>query len=42
MLALMCCLRHSKWYLTVNTTKDALKSAHGYKFDKAKSTWEPA
>jgi hypothetical protein len=25
----------------VNTTKDALKSARGYKFDKANSTWEP-
>jgi sporulation protein YlmC with PRC-barrel domain len=34
--------KDGKWYLTVNTTKDALKSAHGYKFDKAKSTWEPA
>jgi sporulation protein YlmC with PRC-barrel domain len=34
--------KDGKWYLTVNTTKDALKSAHGYKFDKAKSAWEPA
>jgi sporulation protein YlmC with PRC-barrel domain len=33
--------KDGKWYLTVNTTKDALKSARGYKFDKAKSTWEP-
>jgi sporulation protein YlmC with PRC-barrel domain len=30
-----------KWYLTMSTTKDALKNARGYKFDKAKSTWEP-
>jgi sporulation protein YlmC with PRC-barrel domain len=34
--------KDGKWYLTVNTTKDALESARGYKFDKAKSTWEPA
>lgn len=33
--------KDGKWYLTVKTTKDALKSARGYKFDKAKSTWEP-
>jgi sporulation protein YlmC with PRC-barrel domain len=34
--------RDGKWYLTMNATKDALKSARGYKFDKVKSTWEPA
>ncbi len=34
--------KNGKWYLTMNTTKDALKNARGYKFDKAKSTWEPA
>lgn len=34
--------RDGKWYLTMNATKDALKNARGYKFDKAKSTWEPA
>jgi sporulation protein YlmC with PRC-barrel domain len=33
--------KDGKWYLTVNTTKDALKSARGYKFDKSKATWEP-
>jgi hypothetical protein len=26
----------------MNATKDALRSARGYKFDKVKSTWEPA
>ncbi len=31
-----------KWYLTMNATKDALKNAPGYKFDKVKSTWDPA
>jgi sporulation protein YlmC with PRC-barrel domain len=33
--------RDGKWYLTMNTTKDMLRSARGYKFDKVKSTWEP-
>jgi len=33
--------KDGKWYLTVSATKDALKSARGYKFDKVKSTWEP-
>jgi sporulation protein YlmC with PRC-barrel domain len=34
--------KDGKWYLTINTTKDALTNARGYKFDKAKSTWDPA
>jgi sporulation protein YlmC with PRC-barrel domain len=34
--------KDGKWYLTMNTTKDTLKNARGYKFDKVKSTWEPA
>jgi sporulation protein YlmC with PRC-barrel domain len=34
--------KDGKWYLTMNATKDALKNAPGYKFDKVKSTWEPA
>jgi sporulation protein YlmC with PRC-barrel domain len=34
--------KNGKWYLTMNTTKDALKNAHGYKYDKAKATWVPA
>jgi sporulation protein YlmC with PRC-barrel domain len=33
--------KDGKWYLTMSTTKDALKNARGYKFDKVKSTWEP-
>jgi sporulation protein YlmC with PRC-barrel domain len=34
--------KNGKWWLTMNTTKDALKSAAGYKYDKAKATWVPA
>jgi sporulation protein YlmC with PRC-barrel domain len=33
--------KEGKWYLTMNATKDALQNARGYRFDKAKSTWEP-
>lgn len=28
-------------YLTMNTTKDALKSAPGFKYDRDKTTWVP-
>ena len=31
--------KNSKWYLVMNTTKDALNSAPGYKYDKTKTTW---
>ncbi len=34
--------KNGKWYLTMNATKDSLKAAHGYKYDKAKATWVPA
>jgi sporulation protein YlmC with PRC-barrel domain len=34
--------KNGKWYLTMNSTKDALKAAHGYKYDRAKATWGPA
>jgi sporulation protein YlmC with PRC-barrel domain len=34
--------RNGKWWLTMNTSKDALKSAEGFKYDKSKATWEPA
>jgi sporulation protein YlmC with PRC-barrel domain len=34
--------KDGKWYLTMNATKDTLKNARGYKFDKVRSTWEPA
>lgn len=34
--------KNGKWWLTMNATKDALKSAPGYRYDRAKTTWEPA
>jgi hypothetical protein len=34
--------KNGSWHLTMNATKDALKEAHGYKYDKAKATWVPA
>jgi sporulation protein YlmC with PRC-barrel domain len=34
--------RNGKWWLTMNTTKDALKNATGFKYDKGKATWVPA
>ena len=34
--------RDGKWWLTMNASKDSLKSAPGYKYDKVKATWVPA
>jgi hypothetical protein len=34
--------KNGKWWLTMNATKDGLKSAPGYKYDRTKATWEPA
>ena len=34
--------RKGERWLTMNTTKDALKTAAGYKYDRAKATWVPA
>jgi hypothetical protein len=31
----------NKWYPVMNTTKDVLKSAAGYKYDRAAMTWIP-
>jgi sporulation protein YlmC with PRC-barrel domain len=31
-----------EWWLTMNTTKEALKNATGYKYDHTKSTWLPS
>jgi sporulation protein YlmC with PRC-barrel domain len=31
----------NSWYLVMNTTKDALKSAPGYKYDRSKTQWVP-
>lgn len=33
--------KDNKWYLVMNTTKDALKSAPGYKYDSSKTQWVP-
>jgi sporulation protein YlmC with PRC-barrel domain len=33
--------KNDKWWLTVNETKDDLKNAHGFKYDKASTTWVP-
>ena len=35
-------MKDGSWYLTLNTTKDALKSAPGFTFDKEKTGWVPA
>jgi uncharacterized protein YjbJ (UPF0337 family)/sporulation protein YlmC with PRC-barrel domain len=34
--------KNNKWYLVLNTTKDALKAAPGFTYDKTKTTWMPA
>jgi sporulation protein YlmC with PRC-barrel domain len=34
--------KNSKIYLTMDTTKDALKNAPGFKYDKATTKWVPA
>jgi sporulation protein YlmC with PRC-barrel domain len=33
--------KDNKVYLTVDTTKDALKNAAGFKYDRNKTTWVP-
>jgi sporulation protein YlmC with PRC-barrel domain len=32
---------NNKWYLVMNATKDALKSAKGFKYDRNAMTWTP-
>jgi sporulation protein YlmC with PRC-barrel domain len=32
---------NNKWYLVMNTTKDALKNAKGFKYDRNSMTWIP-
>ena len=34
-------MKDKKIYLTMDTTKDALKSAPGFKYDREKTTWVP-
>jgi sporulation protein YlmC with PRC-barrel domain len=33
--------KDNKWYLTMNTTKDALKNAPGWKYDRTNTKWVP-
>jgi sporulation protein YlmC with PRC-barrel domain len=33
--------KDNKWWLTLDETKDDLKSAPGFKYDKASTTWVP-
>lgn len=35
-------MKDGSWYLTMNATKDALKSAPGLSYDKTKTSWVPA
>ena len=32
---------NNKWYLVMNSTKDALKNAKGFKYDRTNMTWIP-
>ena len=34
-------MKDNKWHLVMNTTKDALKNAHGFKYDDSKASWVP-
>ena len=34
--------KSNKWYLVLNTNKEALKAAPGFAYDKTKTTWTPA
>jgi sporulation protein YlmC with PRC-barrel domain len=33
--------KDDKWWLTLDETKDSLKNAPGFKYDKASTTWVP-
>jgi hypothetical protein len=32
---------NNKWYLVMNATKDSLKNAKGFKYDRSAMTWVP-
>jgi sporulation protein YlmC with PRC-barrel domain len=34
--------KNNKWYLVLNTNKEALKGAPGFTYDKTKTAWVPA
>ena len=33
--------KDDKWYLTLDETKDSLKSSAGFKYNKTSTSWEP-
>ncbi|UFX49059.1 PRC-barrel domain-containing protein [Bradyrhizobium sp. 41S5] len=33
--------KDDKWWLTLDETKDSLKAAPGFKYDRASTTWTP-
>jgi sporulation protein YlmC with PRC-barrel domain len=33
--------KNDKWWLTLDATKDGMKDAPGFKYDKASTTWVP-
>jgi sporulation protein YlmC with PRC-barrel domain len=33
--------KNNKWYLVMNTTKDELKAARGFKYDRTATKWVP-
>ena len=33
--------KNDKWWLTIDETKDTLKNAPGFKYEKASTTWVP-
>jgi sporulation protein YlmC with PRC-barrel domain len=37
--AIRATMKDNKWWLIMNTTKDALKTAPGYKYDKNSTMW---
>jgi hypothetical protein len=39
--ALQLTQKNNKWYLVMNATKDELKNAPGFKYDRAKTSWIP-
>ena len=34
-------MKDKKWWLAMNTTKDSLKSAPGFKYNSSSTTWVP-
>ncbi len=34
--------KNDKWWLSINETKDALKSAQGYTYNRDTTTWDPS